>query len=829
MANSTLRRPLLGLLALALVALLGLAWRMLDSDTNAPVSPERVIPAVKEHLSLDLAGTLEPVRESERAVDATVSTAPRAAARTPDLDIRGRVVAEDGRGIVDVEVTIPYVNWLADGAARKDVEPPPSPFARARSADDGHFQLALEIPPTDLRARFRIAGRARGWCSEERWVDVPLRARMVDVGEVVLRRSATLRGIVRSVDSAPVGGASVNARVAKTDGNSKFRGSSAKTAADGSFVVPDAPSGEVNITAYEDARGSSEPLTVTLEQGEDRAGLELVLPVKDDAGAISGVVLDVDGTPLAKAQLTAGYSLAESRGGGGGSTGGKRTDEHGRFRFRGRLGSIFSITATHPRDEAGSATLRDIPIGTHELVLRLRPLASATLRVESTEGTPVARFAFRVRVQIETRRILTENSKLANRVNGEAFLRLPDSEFHVEIDAPGFASTEIGPFQPTPNLGLLEAQLEPLPALRGFVVRGREPVLGARVRAQRAFLLGEKWGRNGFDLDAVPCDACPTTKTAADGSFALDIGQPGAWRVRAESAGDVSALSEPIEVTLRRAYGEVRIDLALRGSIRGHVRTASGSPLSRRGIAVSSGDGDARETQSESDGTYAFDGLAPGGYQVRVVATDVGSGSSTTSSTSGDDDVEPIAWDCQVVNARTTTHDIVVPDPAQLAVRIMDEDSRYEGAAWEVTASSRAPGVTRSDLRATRHGDQFLLQLPSAGSWSIVASASQAGADLSMGASIDVAPGNGARQFTIRKGSIRGRLRAGTPANGQVSLSGRTTEGDSVSSTTTASADGTFEFPFAIDGTVELEAKGENERRRSVQVRPGIINEVGEL
>ncbi len=827
-ATSSLRVPILGVLALVLVALLGLAWHFLDSGSSAPLSPERTDAPTTQQPSVELvAAGVEP--ERARAVDESIPITEPIAARTPDLSIRGRVVREDGGGITDVDVLLLTVNGFAKGMTEQSAGSPKKPFATTKSETNGSFQFAIDSSPVGAIAKFQLATKAPGWSATWRWIDVPSESKEVDVGDLVLTRSCTVRGIVRDANGAPVERAGVSASVVNVDGTRSARGGSARTAADGTFVLQDAPSGKLMLSAYEEERGSAQAVPVELDPGDDRAGIELVLSVKDDSTSISGVVLDVDGTPLAKVPISMSHSTRNSTGGGGGA-GSKHTDAQGRFHFRGETGSFFHVSARHPRGEAGTATLADIPAGTHGIVLKLTPITLATLRVTSTDGAPIVRFAFRVSLQLERMSTAPTTSKLADRVNGECPLPLPDAEFWIQIEAPGFATTEFGPFQPSPNPGVIEVRLEPLPAVRGFVVRGNEPVVGALVRAQRALTSFESWSSDGFRLVVQPCEGCPMTKTAADGSFALDIGQPGAWHLRAESAGDVSALSEPIEVTGRRAYGEVRIDLALRGSIRGHVRSESGSPLVRRRVSVSAGDGDHREAKTEADGAYEFEGLAPGGYQVRLLDRDDGPPMKGTSSTTTDTEAPPIVWDCHVADGRTTTHDIVVPGRAQLAVRIVADESVVPSHAWEVSAVPKPSVASSTTVRAMRHPGGFVFDLPHAGSWDTVASVESPRVQLSIAHVLEVTSGPVTKLhvFTISKGSIRGRVAAGT-VGVEVSLSGLTSAGDWVSATTTASADGTFEFPFAFEGSMEFDAEGAREKRRRITIVGGIVNDVGEL
>lgn len=587
----------------------------------------------------------------------------------------------------------------------------------------------------------------------------------------------------------------------------------------------DVPRDEMHLSAHEVTRGSSPSFRVVLASGEVRAGIELVLPAKDDSTSISGVVLDVDATPLAKATL----SLSHSAGDGGGS-GQQWADEQGRFYIRGRAGSIFQISASHPRGEAGTATLVNVPAGTHGIVLELEPIALATVRVTNTRGDPVTRFAFVVSMQLEHRRTTPTKSKFADRENGECRLPQPDADFWVEVTAPGFVTTEIGPIRPTPNPGLIEMRLEPLRALRGVVVRGDEPVVGAIVRAQRALSRLDVREADGFRLDAEPCGICPTTKTESDGSFTIHMGRAGTWRLRAEADGDVSALSSPIEVAAWSERPDARIDLAPRGSIRGRVLTESGAALAKRRIAVSAGDGDHREVGTDADGAYSFEGLAPGGYQVRLRAGVDRFESLGTSHTITEHDAPPIEWDCHVVDGLSTKHDIVVPDPVQLLVRIDADESFVPSRAWEVSATSKASGRPTTTVRATKSGEHFVLVLPHGGSWDTVATVESAVTQLFVAHVLEVTAGPVTKLhvLTVSKGSIRGLVAAGTEGM-SVSLAGLTSAGDWVTSTTTLSANGTFEFPFAFDGTMEFDAEGAREKRRRVTIVGEIVNDVGEL
>ena len=56
------------------------------------------------------------------------------------------------------------------------------------------------------------------------------------------------------------------------------------------------------------------------------------------------------------------------------------------------------------------------------------------------------------------------------------------------------------------------------------------------------------------------------------------------------------------------------------GSVRGRVLDESGAVVPDAAVALNGPSGPARQAQAAGDGTYAFLGLAPGGYTIRASA-----------------------------------------------------------------------------------------------------------------------------------------------------------------------------------------------------------------
>lgn len=817
-----------GATALAAVIALVVGWRMLAapdavSDVELPWRAEaRALPEPLELTAVE--PTFE--RANELAPPAPVH---RVSTAHADLVLHGRIITRDGSGVGAADVEVVRVVAVAPDGASERLDSSSVPFARVRSSDDGTFEVALVAPAAQRIAHVDIACRRAGFAAIARSVDVPDGVARLELADFVLETGALLQGFVRDCDGVPVADAEVTATNVSDAGalvaaRSATPASRTRSSAGGAFTLADAPSGRVELSArLDDGRRTLEPTKIQIAAGETRDGIELVLPLYADPTAILGVVLDVDGTPLAGAGVSTMHRAANGNRGGGT---GRPTDERGRFRIQGRPGWVFAITASHPRGTAVSARVADVEVGRHDVVLRLTEPRKVPLRVRGAGGDPVPRFAYRVRVNNEFASTVESGEALATHTGGEIAVAVPSSTFVVELVAPGYASAEAGPFDPDALPASLEATLQPLPSLRGRVVRHGEPVADVVVRAHAALEPDRAVTRNGFALVVQPDREIPGTRTDADGSFVLDVGAVGDWWLVTDP---VATFSGPFSVGTHGSTSDIVIDLGPRGGIQGTVRSSTGRPLSGRRVQASSGDGAWVDSLTDSLGRYRFEPtLAPGPWQVRIHEAGTAPTDVHYVRTS---DVPPIVWDCRVVDGATARCDVVVPEPSRLLVRIAASAAVFADASWNVRASrERRAGMAEVvEARSGERPGEHVLDLPDGGDWRVSAGVEAKDLRLGLVRTLAVPPGSSDLVWNVTGGSVRGRLRPEFVPEARVQLAGRVADGTSILATIGIADDGAFEFPFAITGRFGLMIDGIRDRRTIVTVTAGQAVDAGEF
>lgn len=826
-----MRRALPALLALVvLVAILFGVWlsRQPPGRPPAPARPTQVAPELERARADDLAAT-----PADASVTAEPSRAPVAleaniasSTKPNSLTIRGRVVATDGSGMPNVEITLRNVVWI-DSANREQYEPSgKDAFALVHSQQAGDFVFAI-TPPTGSRiGRCVVSCRTPGFSTHVHPVAIAEGERETNVGDFVLRPGTTLSGFVRDAEHVVIENARVFALTQVGKGSWQPLGTPTRSRADGSFTLVDGPSGEIQLQAQlDDGRRSAEVATRTLEPGSALGGFELVVPIYEDPNAVSGIVLDVDGEPLPLARVSCVRFTSESHTGFGPVL----ADERGRFRLSGRPGATFRITAEHPLGEAAAARLENVPVGRHDLVLRLTPVRRATLHVSSSSGSALEHFAHRIRFDDPVFLRFHLEVARSEHENGVVELALPGEPFFVQVSAAGHADLEIGPFDATNVPERIDAVLKALPALRGRVMRGANPVAGAVVRAQEAFDNTMVRRERYFHLLANLCENCPTTRTAQDGSFTLDTGKSGSWWLRASDGHDATRLLGPFTLEGPPGPPEVVIDMAPRGGIAGRLREASGPALAAKRIDVSCGDGEVYTTITDDAGDFAFEGLAPGSWQVRYLelAQATSDPKQYASILRG---APPIPWDCRVVNGETTRYDIVVPEPTRVMLKLTGADASIVKAKWNINAAVNEPLQSGRSIEAhyDSERDVYTLELVLGGSWRLNGHADVGDMSLYITHEIELPAGASELVWAIPGGSVSGRLEP-PEAGIRVRYGQDPTDGPYCGAVTLTSADGTFRFPFAFGGKVGIRAETSTPRWKEFTLTEGETLDVGAL
>jgi RNA polymerase sigma-70 factor (ECF subfamily) len=423
--------------------------------------------------------------------------------------------------------------------------------------------------------------------------------------------------------------------------------------ADGSFLLLGAPQGFARVWASGEGWLASASGPVEVRSGLESAGVDIVLDPLVDTMQVRGVVLDPQGKPLPHAGLE--YEQREQ---GNVMRGTRSADQDGGFEWVIHPKARLDLTATDPEGRYGPATARELAGGAVDVELRLTALRQVQLSVRSRAGEPVERFSVEL-VGEDGRRALDGLHSLEEDVpetelhpGGMAHIALPEQTFELLVRAPGFALHRSGPLEPISIGDELAVPLEPLPGLRGHLLRDGKPLAGVRVELY-ALAPEMRIERGPFALRYDP-DVRDRASTDAEGAFFLTPRERGEYVVRAQHGDFAPCESEPLEIDPARGLEGVELELGASGAIEGRVRVPPGPDAAGTIVGASNGDGRILTQRVGSDGEFRFERLAPGGWQVRQMESETWG----TSSTWDGSPPPPIEWDCEVEDGRTTRFDL---------------------------------------------------------------------------------------------------------------------------------------------------------------------------
>ncbi len=384
---------------------------------------------------------------------------------------------------------------------------------------------------------------------------------------------------------------------------------------EGRFVLDGVPAGtwdvEASAPGYEKARAGA----VTLEEDGQATGVEVRL--RRGATLSGRVIEEGSGRPVADAEVN-----AEPQGGeprfrfGDDEEGGARTGPDGRFELTGLAPGAYSVSATHPDfAEASESAQVKGPSATVELRLGR---GSRLAGVVASGGRPVA------------------GASVVLSAAGEGFGGPfgPGAQSVTSDDAGRFRFERLTPGRYTMLATLRGQSSSPVEAVLqgsqsrddlvlelsgGTVVRGLVKGLpeaqrgGVRIAAngpEQYFASARTAADGGFELTGAP--AGPISLTARTGDFASSSRSATAQVVVPEGQAEVSA-----EIVFETGY---RIDGRF---------TRAGVPVPEaRVMAVVRGAGLAASDNTDANGAFTLEGLAPGTYEVR--AATFGQGTDTS-------------------------------------------------------------------------------------------------------------------------------------------------------------------------------------------------------
>jgi protocatechuate 3,4-dioxygenase beta subunit len=337
-----------------------------------------------DHLGdFEMAGLARAKLQIEaRASDAT------APARTIDLtsgdaDI---VLALDSEGVI-AGVVVDAQARPVSGAMVAAVPDDRGMVAQLASSRSGLYASSTSDEGGVFRLRGLSAGRYRLRAAAQDTVQSPRfwlqPSLLAEVGDedvrIVLEASAKLHGLVELSDGDAAEHFAVALALLPP---TEFKDT------EGSFVIDEVPPGNHLITV---TAPGHEPhkLDVQIAAGEDGDLGRIVLR---PGRSIAGVVLDGNGSPVARATVLAGEQLLGDGSRPGGATLTTQSDEQGRFELSGVPAAPLTLLAEHPVHGRSAPLLATLAQGGEQVELRLGAVTALSGTVTS-HGHPVAQAA----------------------------------------------------------------------------------------------------------------------------------------------------------------------------------------------------------------------------------------------------------------------------------------------------------------------------------------------------------------------------------------------------------------------------------------------------
>jgi hypothetical protein len=501
---------------------------------------------------------------------------------TAGLVVRGKVV--DGQGKPVAEAAVLGVVDRRAGDQR---------FSMDRVATDADGTFALErLSPGRLTVTARAGeqGNAK-WGPEEVTTSPPPLTLKIE-------SAASVAGTVKYEDGTPASRVMVVAMPAQMGGPMFGPPQQATTDDAGRFLVAGLDAGRFGMMARRDTtfmggtpRSRQE---VTLAAGEQKTGIELVLP---NAGKrIAGKVVGSDGRPVSGAVVSAGmeregFSFRLPQREGVPTSPHAVSDPEGAFAIEDLEDGKYTLWASDPGHADGE--LKGVAAGGAPVVLKLEGGASLAGVVKGKDGTPVADYSIaalpggppgqspddRARMQM-----------MARMWSPSAQVHDPAGTFFVGRLAPGA-------YELTVTTADGQGGLLPVTVGSGEKKQGLVIVIDAGAKlVGRVVDLDTSAPLEGVSVQVASPTSRLTATTGRDGSFTLAGLSPGRARVDFRLGDGESYVPEHVEVDVKPGQGT--IDLGTIRELKGNMRERRGdmSTYGRVGVTVSLVDGKASVT-----------------------------------------------------------------------------------------------------------------------------------------------------------------------------------------------------------------------------------------
>lgn len=560
-----------------------------------------------------------------------------------------------------------------------------------------------------------------------------------------------------------------------------------------------------------------------LELGGERRDLELSLRV---GGSVAGTVVDADGAPLAGYQVRATFDIGHMMGPASlsamsGPTGRTETDEAGAFRIAGLGRGPFSVMAVDPADQRIVARVDGVGQGEDSLELVARPPTAIEGIAMDETGSPIAS------LEVQMAR-LASGSMGDIRAARRRTVTGPDGAFRFEDVLPGNYE--------------LWSRTETHASIEGLrvVVQGDTPATVTLEAARAASASGVVLAPDGRPVadaevtlisgEAAPWQPAelsgptvPPTRTNDEGRFAL-LGLPAtSVQIRATKRGYASGETEPFTLRPGESSARIQVSLETGGTIEGICFDEEGLTANDRLVTAQSISlGSSLSVPTADDGTFRFEGLDPGTYQLVAFDPEAFRGETGGNSSS----VASMMKNMRMARAEVLEGETAFVFLGAPAVEAIDVSGRVTRAGEPVEgiliAWAPAGGEMQEGLRSTTTDEdgEYALTVETSGDFIVQAARVGAGAAKSENVEGFASIPEGATEFEhdieIPGGVVRGRVLGadGEPAPGvRVSLMQHgpvpvaSIAGSSYGEITSG-AGGTFSFDSIGPGSYVLAAGG---------------------
>jgi hypothetical protein len=627
-----------------------------------------------------------------------------------------------------------------------------------------------------------------------------------ELGDLVLAPGATVFGRVLDDHGQAVAGAQVLVTGAELVGDIEetrrigptFLMSSPEglSGPGGEFEVEGAPARLVRVLAGSEGRLWSVTEPFELAAHERHGPLELVLEPLATHDRIAGVVLDPDGAPVAGCDVQ--YHYAEESVSG---TASLTTGPDGRFALELEHDVPHDFLARDGRWP--DVVAEKVAQGTLELVLRFAPARWCDLAVRDPDGKAVREF----RIDLEG---LTGGQDFSVRERpaqaaGHKQFSLPTARFRIAVDAPGFELAYLGPFDPLALGETLACTLQPLPGLRGRVVRAGQPIAGARVVLHKLVGPGGRVVHNGY-LSRLEPSPLQRTESDAEGRFVLTPRERAGYALLAELAGSALCELDLADVDPAVGAGDLVMDLVGGGSIEGRVLLPAGQDPAGTIVGFDRHDGRPRTLRADKDGRFRLDGLTPGEWLVQQAEHELRHDSSTTSFQSGGAENVEYAVSCRVENGVVTPFDLDLRHESKTVLEVHALLDGRPAVGWRVRAWPESVNVITqlTPTGATSSSGELSLALARPARYRVeIEPPPELAKELELATTLELADGPNPWNVALESSALAGQLDPQSGAQ-RVTFEWNGPGGLRANGSLPVDAQGQFGLPFAPAGELEL-------------------------